>query len=103
MLDPAKSNAYALDIEYGESQPNTLGFSDATRKKLTASGKFEIASHAIGTKKISEIYRLRSQHPAIDVSMVKLNANLYQLTLANGTLMIGNGSGFAMSARVSPM
>jgi hypothetical protein len=108
-MDPTKGNAYKLDADYGESQPNTLGFV-AGGQNISASGKFEVASqkvtHLILREQPTsqqradtppkqgaarEVYRLKSEQPAIDVSFVRLNTNLFHLLMPDGTMMIGNG------------
>ena len=104
-MDPTKGNAYKLDANYGEAQPNTLGFIGGGQH-ISASGKFEKLTHLLlkglpprprsadtppkqGGER--EVYRLRSEQPAIDVSLVKLNANLFHLLMPDGSMMIGNG------------
>jgi hypothetical protein len=83
-LDETRGNKFTLEINYGESQPNTTGFVGGG-KNLAATGKFEIAKGGRDT------YRLKSDPPAIDLSLAKLNTNLFHVVLQPNVTMIGNG------------
>jgi hypothetical protein len=145
-MDPTKGNAFKLDANYGEAQPNTLGFV-VGGQRIAASGSFEVANlkelpprprsadtppkqggepehkelpprprsadtppkqggepeheelpprpQSANTPPKQggepEVYRLKSDKPAIDVTLVKVNPNLFHLLMPDGTMMIGNG------------
>jgi hypothetical protein len=85
-IDTSDRKTFALNIDYGLSQPNTLGFTTDSQRKLSASGKLE----TIKLPNRREVYRLRVD-PDIDVSLARLNANIFQLLMPNGSMMVGNG------------
>jgi hypothetical protein len=85
-IDASDRKTFALNIDYGLSQPNTLGFTSESQRKLSASGKLE----TIKRPNRREVYRLRVD-PDIDVSIARLNANIFQLLMPNGSMMVGNG------------
>lgn len=97
-LDTARGNLFALDINYGASQPNTPGFVDGGLK-LSATGKFETTS--LADKR--EVYRMKSAKPAIDVSLIRINSNLFHLVMPDGTMMIGNGGWSYTLNRSTPL
>jgi hypothetical protein len=85
ILDPGKGNSFTLDASYGENQPNTTGFVNGGAK-LSAGGKFEIA---VSPRR--EVYRLVSAKPSLELSLLKIDANLFHLLMPDGSTMIGNG------------
>lgn len=72
---------FNLDINYGESQPNTKGFKGGGTK-LSFKGTFATED---------DIYKLKSENFSIPISLIKLNENLLHLLTSDGKLMIGNG------------
>ena len=77
------SNKYSVKINYGEAQPNTLGFKNG--------GKFSTVQ---GTYKISaqnNIKLLKLSNQSSNLSLVELNENLLHLLTTTNKLMIGNG------------
>ncbi len=86
-LGPAGSgqNTFVLELIFGESKPNTLGFMGGG-KKLEFKGKYQVAK----TMDV-ETYLLKSESLPSEISMVKLNDNLFHLLTPQGKLMIGNG------------
>ena len=77
------TSAFVLKIRFGESQPNTLGFKNGGEIK-----EFR-GSYSINKKKSFEIYTLKSK--GLNISLVKLNENLFHILTDNGQLMSGNG------------
>jgi hypothetical protein len=71
---------------YGVGQPNTSGFVGGG-KKIAATGTFDVTTGPAER----EIYGLKSPRPGIDVSLVRLNANLFHVVGPDGAMMIGNG------------
>ena len=82
-------NAFTLEIAYGESQPNTLGFKDGGQKQ-TIKGIFTISRNE-GSKSFKYVYHLKSSSLPEKISLVKLNENLFHILTSQNQLMIGNG------------
>jgi hypothetical protein len=76
---------FALNIIYGESQPNTLGFKEGGQKK-SYQGEYSISK-----EKDNEIYQLKSNGFQSEITMIKLNANILHFLTPHNQLMIGNG------------
>jgi hypothetical protein len=74
-----------LNIVYGESQPNTLGFKEGGQKK-SYQGEYHITKESN-----NEIYHLKSSGFQTEIAMIKLNANIFHLLTPQKQLMIGNG------------
>lgn len=83
------SRNFELHINYGESQPNTMGFKNGGEKK-TVKGTFTI-SKSSNSELMSDVYNLTTSDNLIQISFIKLNDNLYHLLTPNHTLMVGNG------------
>lgn len=77
---------FVLDIHYGESQPNTLGFKGNGEKK-TFKGTYSV-SESIDFK---EVYHLNCAGFPTEITIAKLSENLYHLLTPQGRLLIGNG------------
>lgn len=78
---------FELNITYGESQPNTLGFK-AGGTTRTIRGKYIIYQE----KKIkTEVYRLTSDSLRAALSLIKLNSNIFHLLTNDNQLMVGSG------------
>ncbi|MFN8358023.1 MAG: hypothetical protein U0Y10_26410 [Spirosomataceae bacterium] len=78
-------NTFVLNIVYGESQPNTLGFKQGGQKK-SYQGEYRISKD-----NGNEIYHLKSSSFQTGISMIKLNANVFHLLTPQKQLMVGNG------------
>ena len=78
-------NTFVLNIVYGESQPNTLGFKQGGQKK-SYQGEYRISKD-----NGNEIYHLKSSSLQTEISMIKLNANVFHLLTPQKQLMVGNG------------
>jgi hypothetical protein len=84
-LELMKSNkCFRLNINYGESQPNTLGFRQG--------GSFNSFQGTFKEDKegFYSIYRLTSPAMGSDLVLAKVNDNLVHV-LISGKLMVGNG------------
>ena len=82
-------NSFVLSINFGESQPNTLGFINGGEKSAFE-GIFIVSKNEnmnIG----SEIYHLKSKRLPNSISMIKISKNLFHLLTPQNQLMIGNG------------
>lgn len=81
-------NAFVLDITYGESKPNTLGFK--SEAKQTIKGTYLIVKNQ-EKNPFKEVYQLKSDNWPEIISMVKINENLFHILTPQSKLMIGNG------------
>ncbi len=77
---------FLLDIHYGESQPNTLGFK-GNGEKMTFKGKYSVSE----SSDFAEVFHLKCAGLPSEISIAKLSENLYHLLTPQGRLMIGNG------------
>ena len=84
-MDSLNQNSFVLNIVYGESQPNTLGFKEGGQTKLYQ-GEYHISKNSN-----YEIYHLKSSGFQTEIAMVKLNSNIFHLLTPQKQLMIGNG------------
>lgn len=80
--------AFVLDITYGESKPNTLGF--ISEKKQTIQGTYRIVKNQ-ELNRFKEVYQLKSVDLPDIVSLVKINENLFHVLTPHNQLMVGNG------------
>lgn len=83
-----KNNSFVLSISYGKSQPNTLGFIGGGEKRKII-GTYSISKNE--NSNFKEIYHLRNDNQKIQISIVKLNNNLFHILTPQNRLMVGNG------------
>lgn len=83
-----KASSFVLNIVFGESQPNTLGFKEDHKK--TFEGEFTSSENLIGNHQAS-LYRLKSPQFQQDISIIKINDHLLHLLTSDNQLMAGNG------------
>lgn len=82
-------NSFVLNLVFGESQPNTLGFKNGGEKRII-NGTF--TPYENGEKSnFQEIYQLKSSSLPEKILLVKLNQNLFHLLTPQNQLMNGNG------------
>src|SRR5687768_13130560 len=81
-------NTFALNINFGESQPNTSGFKGGGQK-LSFQGTYAVSKSADAGLN-GEIYQLKSDKLPATISMVELNDNLFHLLTPQNRLMVGN-------------
>lgn len=81
-------NAFVLNITYGASQPNTLGFKGGGEKK-TIKGSYLVTKNRDNPFK--EVYRLRPDDLSEKISLVKISENTFHILTSENKLMIGNG------------
>lgn len=84
-LDSLNQNNFVLKINYGESQPNTLGFKTGAKKK-SYQGEFRISK-----ENGNEIYQLNCAGFQNEITLIKLNANIFHFLTPQKQLMCGNG------------
>jgi hypothetical protein len=85
----AKEDSFVLNIAYGESQPNTLGFKRNGQRALFK-GSYT-ATQSKNEKLMGTIYHLKTHMLPTGVLLVKLNENLLHLLRPQKGLMVGNG------------
>jgi hypothetical protein len=90
-LDPiaASSSTFSLEIQFGESQPNTMGFKDGGIK-LTIQGSYTISQQNNGQVS-GEFYRLTDQTSSIEIHLLQINENLFHILSDQDQLLTGNG------------
>lgn len=79
-------NAFVLDINYGESQPNTLGFKGDGKTKIFK-GTFSVSK----SSSFREVYHLKSADFFTEILIAKLNENIFHLLTSQNQMMVGNG------------
>lgn len=84
-----KHQEFILNLTYGESQPNTLGFKRGGQKQILA------GSYAIGRinegKEEKTVYEFKTPVQGLAFSLVRLNDNLFHLLSPGQKLLVGNG------------
>jgi hypothetical protein len=83
------SNQFILNVIFGEAQPNTTGFKNGGEKRSFI-GKYTLLNSE-NESLHGEVYQLKSKEPSTNVSIIKLNDNLYHILTPGNNLMIGNG------------
>jgi hypothetical protein len=81
-----ENNSFILDINYGESQPNTLGFK-GDGKKTTIKGTFSVSE----SSNFKAVYHLKSADLSSKIQIAKLNENIFHLLTSQQQMMVGNG------------
>ncbi len=79
-------NAFVLDIDYGESRPNTLGFKGDGETK-TFKGSFSVSKGS----NFEEVYHLKSADFPTEIQIAKLNENVFHLLTSQSQMIVGNG------------
>lgn len=78
-------HSFRLNITYGESQPNTLGFKNGGQQK-SYQGEFRSRK-----EKGVERFGLTSRDFTAEIALLQLNPNILHLLTAQNELMSGNG------------
>lgn len=78
-------HSFVLNIVYGESQPNTLGFKEGGKKE-TYRGEYRVSKD-----NGNEIYYLQSERFQSAITLQKLNPNIFHFLTSQNKLMAGNG------------
>lgn len=82
-------STFVLDIAYGESQPNTLGFKSNSQKR-SIKGTFLIAKDN-NPSRFKEVYHLKSNDLPKNISLAKISENVFHILTLQNQLMNGNG------------
>lgn len=85
LLIQPENQTFELNIDYGLSQPNTLGFTVDGQKK-SVQGTYQVHSSPRG-----EVYQLKSEAAKVTFSFLKLTEDLYHLLDGEQHLLLGNG------------
>ncbi len=80
------NHSFVLNIIFGASQPNTLGFKSNAEKR-TAKGTFTVSE----SSNFKTIYHLQSSSLPAGISLAKLSENLFHLLTPQQQLIPGNG------------
>ncbi len=83
-------NTFNLDIVFGESKPNTLGFKDDKEEK-SFTGKYTVSKSLAGKQQMDIYTLVLGDNPAANLSMLKINDNLFHLLTPENQLIVGNG------------
>jgi hypothetical protein len=89
ILNSNQQNSFVLNIDFGESQPNTSGFKGGG-ETLFFEGAYRIIKNN-GQNINGEIYQLSSDKLPTGLSMIKIDDNLFHLLTTENRLMTGNG------------
>lgn len=79
---------FLLQIAFGESKPNTLGFINGGESK-SIEGEYRISENSGDIH--NEIYHLKNGTQPGEILLVKLSDNIFHLLNSQKRLMIGNG------------
>lgn len=90
--------SFALNLQYGESQPNTLGFKNDGKRK-SFKGTFSVSQN----NHFKEVYQLKAAGQLENILIAKLNNNIFHLLSSQQQLMIGNGGWSYSLNRAEPV
>lgn len=94
-LELQASGTFTLDLSYGESRPNTLGFMD------TSVMKYE-GSFTVGTGE-HRVYRLKARGINGELKLARINENIFHILTEDEQLMVGNGGWSYLLNKVEPV
>lgn len=94
-------NSFVLDISYGESQPNTLGFKSGGQTKNIKGTYLITKNESSGPFKV--IYQLKGDNLPGNISLIKINENVCHVLTSGNQLMIGNGGWSYSLSRKNPV
>ncbi|MFD0750553.1 hypothetical protein ACFQZS_10390 [Mucilaginibacter calamicampi] len=85
----AGKQTFDLDLNFGQSQPNTTGFVNGGQKR-TLHGSYVIQTEQIENVS-GMVYRLQSDKLTTPISLLKINENIFQILSKERTLLSGGG------------
>jgi hypothetical protein len=100
-LELDNKSAFVLDIIYGESQPNTLGFKAGGQTK-SIKGTYLVTKKE-ETSRFKEVYQLTSDDLPGNITLVKINENVFHVLTLQHQLMVGNGGWSYSLSRKAPV
>lgn len=84
-LDFKPDQSFILAIQYGENQPNTLGFKQGgIQQKIE--GKYQVSA----TEEWQELYTLKSKDGKVVLNLAAINANIFHILDYQNQLLVGN-------------
>lgn len=87
-LEMEENGQFSLDINYGEHQPNTLGFKNGG-EKMSFLGKSSILSQ-VDKAAFEYVYILKGIDSSLGFSLVKITENVFHVLSPKSLLMMGN-------------
>lgn len=87
--DGNRPQAFSLNLEYGEAQPNTLGFKQGGQKQILE-GSY-IISRNKNSSEAKMVYEFKNSVNRSAFYLVRLTENLFHLLTPDQDLMVGNG------------
>ncbi len=100
-LELRERQTFLMNIHYGESQPNTLGFL-GDGERLTVQGTYSVVEGQ-SPNEFREVYQFNSNNLADNLIMVKVTENLFHFLDGQNHLMVGNGGWSYMLSREDPI
>lgn len=100
-LTLASPNTFVLDIVFGESQPNTLGFKGGG-EKLSIKGLYSHSKLTLNSS-FKEVYCLKNPGLHRNILLAKLSENIFHVLTPQNQLMIGNGGWSYTLSRKTPV
>lgn len=92
---------FELEVNFGESQPNTLGFKGGGQRKKIR-GTCSIMENGEASR-FRQVYLLKSDDLKGPISLAKLNENVFHLLTSDHHLMNGNGGWSYSLHRITPV
>lgn len=86
----AVAGKFSFVAWYGESQPNTNGFTSSSRKKITATGNYT-TSHGTTYLPKATIFYLDAGNLSNKIVLVQLDGNVLHFADSDKHLLAGNG------------
>lgn len=80
-----KDETFKLSIEYGENQPNTLGFKQGGTAQIIE-GNYQVAS----SENWEQLYTLQRKDGTAMLSLVAISTNLFHMLDDQSQLLVGN-------------
>ncbi len=100
-LELGANGSFSMNIHYGESKPNTLGFiNDGVKRIIQGTYSVEKEQLPNGFK---EVYQFRSDDLDEIMHMVKVTENVFHFLDGLNHLMVGNGGWSYMLSREDPV
>ena len=100
-VELSEHGKFSMNIHYGESMPNTLGFINDGEKR-TIQGTYSVEKEQLPNG-FREVYQFKSDALTENLKLVKVTENLFHLLDGQNHLMVGNGGWSYMLSREDPI
>lgn len=100
-VELSEHGKFSMNIHYGESKPNTLGFINDGAKQIIH-GTYIIDKESIQNG-FREVYQFKSDALTENMKLVKVTENLFHFLDDQNHLMVGNGGWSYMLSRQDPV